>query len=192
MKTFGLLLLAAAIFITGCPAKTVQVTEPTTTVVTEGPRQEVPQVSRDTNRIDRRGGISEEEIAAAERTARERALQESMKSAPFSDILFDFDSYSIQAQYTPKLKDIRDWLARNNNVAIIIEGHCDERGTAEYNLALGQKRAEAVKEYLVKGGIAEIRIKTISYGKEAPSDPGHAEDAWAKNRRAHFTVERKG
>jgi len=70
-----------------------------------------------------------------------------------------------------------------------VEGHCDERGTIEYNLVLGQKRAEAVKDYLVKLGIEEKRIKTISYGKEMPVDPGHTEEAWAKNRRAHFRIE---
>jgi peptidoglycan-associated lipoprotein len=72
---------------------------------------------------------------------------------------------------------------------IIVEGHCDERGTIEYNLALGQKRAETVKNYLVNTGINEARIKTISFGKELPADSGHGEDAWTKNRRASFKID---
>ncbi len=74
------------------------------------------------------------------------------------------------------------------NSKVVIEGHCDERGTAEYNMALGQRRAQETKKYLVNLGIKESRIKTISYGEERPLDPGHNEDAWAKNRRAHFVV----
>ena len=71
---------------------------------------------------------------------------------------------------------------------LVIEGHCDERGTAEYNLALGQKRADEAAKYLADLGIEKDRIKTISYGKEMPLDPGHNEEAWAKNRRDHFVV----
>ncbi len=192
MKVFSLFLLAAAILITGCPAKTVQLTEPAAVTGSLQPQQEGGRAAEGTLKPGGRGGISEEEIAAADRAARERALQEAAKSAPFADILFEFDSYTIKAEYLPKLKEIRDWLAKNRSVTVTVEGHCDERGTGEYNLALGQKRAEAVKEYLTKGGIEEARIKTISYGKEDPSDPGHTEDAWARNRRAHFKIERKG
>jgi len=71
---------------------------------------------------------------------------------------------------------------------VVVEGHCDERGSVEYNLALGEKRARAAKEYLTTYGINAGRITTISYGKERPFDPGHSEDAWAKNRRAHFVA----
>ena len=74
---------------------------------------------------------------------------------------------------------------------ITIEGHCDERGTAEYNLALGERRAVAARTYLVSLGIAADRIRTVSYGKEFPFDPAHTEEAWAKNRRAHFVVTQK-
>jgi peptidoglycan-associated lipoprotein len=192
MKVFSLFLLVAALLISGCPPKTVQLTEPKAATGLVPQQQESGQVSADASKSGSRGGITEEEIGAADRAAREKALLEEMKSAPFADILFEFDSYTIKEDYFPRLKQIRDWLAKHRSVAVIVEGHCDERGTAEYNLALGQKRAETVKEYLMKGGIEEARIKTISLGKEDPSDPGHTEDAWAKNRRAHFKIERKG
>jgi peptidoglycan-associated lipoprotein len=79
-----------------------------------------------------------------------------------------------------------DWLVANQAIKLTIEGYCDERGTTEYNLALGQKRAEAAKDYFVKSGVSASRLKTVSYGKEAPLDAAHTEQAWAKNRRAHF------
>ena len=81
-----------------------------------------------------------------------------------------------------------DWLRNNGSVVVEIEGHCDERGTIEYNLALGDRRARSAKDFLVNLGIAAARLRTISYGKEMPLDPGHSEAAWAKNRRDHFTI----
>ena len=84
------------------------------------------------------------------------------------------------------MNETGNWLKQNKNILIIVEGHCDEKGTVEYNLALGQKRAEAVKAYLTKSGVDAGRIKAISYGKELPVDPEHTEDAWSKNRRANI------
>ena len=95
-------------------------------------------------------------------------------------------------EYQGLIKDVAAWLNQNQAIKLTVEGHCDERGTIDYNLALGQKRAEAVKSQLVKLGVKEERIKTISYGKEMPADPGHTEAAWAKNRRAHFKIESGG
>ena len=83
-------------------------------------------------------------------------------------------------------------MKQDRGIKMVVEGHCDERGTVDYNLALGQKRAEAVKDYLVKMGIEGSRIRTISYGKEVPVESGNTEDAWAKNRRAHFKIDQKG
>jgi peptidoglycan-associated lipoprotein len=82
-----------------------------------------------------------------------------------------------------------EWLRINPDIEIIIEGHCDERGTNEYNLALGDRRAESVKVFLLDLGINNSRLKTISYGEERPADSEHTETAWAKNRRAHFLIE---
>ena len=105
------------------------------------------------------------------------------------DILFEYDSYTVTPEYQSLIKDIASWLSQNQAAKLTVEGHCDERGTIEYNLALGQKRADAVQTQLVRAGVKEDRIKTISYGKEMPVDPGHTEEAWAKNRRAHFKID---
>ncbi len=106
--------------------------------------------------------------------------------AGLADIFFDFDKYNVRPGDAEILKKNYDWFKANPQ-KVRIEGNCDERGTVEYNLALGQKRADAAKNYLVNLGVDAKRLETISYGKEKPVDPGHNEAAWAKNRRVHFT-----
>jgi peptidoglycan-associated lipoprotein len=101
---------------------------------------------------------------------------------------FDFDSYRITGTGKKVLKSNADWLKANGNATVQIEGHCDERGTTEYNLALGERRANATRDYLVRLGIDKSRVSVISYGEERPADPGHDESAWSKNRRAAFVV----
>ena len=107
-------------------------------------------------------------------------------AAKLEDIHFDFDKYNIRPGDGEILKKDYNWL-QGNSGKVRIEGNCDERGTVEYNLALGQKRADAAKAYLVSLGVGANRLETISYGKEKPVDPEHNEAAWAKNRRDHFT-----
>jgi peptidoglycan-associated lipoprotein len=102
------------------------------------------------------------------------------------DIFFEFDSSTLSAEAQAILKAKAEWMNRNPQLSIIIEGHCDNRGTTEYNLALGERRAEGVKRFMQDLGVAESRIRTISYGEERPLDPGDDEAAWARNRRAHF------
>jgi len=109
-------------------------------------------------------------------------------SSHLQDMHFAFDSFVIEPQYRNILRKDADYLISNSRVKVTIEGHCDERGTSEYNMALGQHRADEVKKYLVNLGVDGKSMTTISYGKEKPLDPGHDEDAWAKNRRAHFEV----
>jgi peptidoglycan-associated lipoprotein len=104
------------------------------------------------------------------------------------DIHFEFDQSSLTSEAQEVLKRDADWLRSNSSVAVEIEGHCDERGTIEYNLALGDRRARSAKDFLVNLGVSSTRMRTISYGKEMPLDPGHNEGAWAKNRRDHFTI----
>jgi peptidoglycan-associated lipoprotein len=101
-------------------------------------------------------------------------------------VYFDFDRYSIRPADGQILKSNLDWFKANPNKKIRIEGHCDERGTVEYNLALGQKRADAARTYLINLGVDAKLLETISYGKEKPADPAHNEAAWAKNRRDDF------
>ncbi len=104
------------------------------------------------------------------------------------DAFFDFDDFSLRTDAKAALDADGKYLEKSSGVNVIIEGHCDERGSVEYNLALGEKRARAAKDYLVSFGIKTGRITTISYGKERPFDPGHDEAAWSKNRRAHFVA----
>jgi peptidoglycan-associated lipoprotein len=103
-------------------------------------------------------------------------------------VYFDFDKSDIRADAQPILAGQAEWLQRYSGVRVRIEGNCDERGTREYNFALGAKRADAVRDFLVGHGVAAGRIATISYGKEQPIDGGHDEDAWAKDRNAHTAI----
>ena len=103
-----------------------------------------------------------------------------------NDVNFDFDKYNIRTGDANILKSNAEWFKANPGKKMRVEGNCDERGTVEYNLALGQKRADAAKAYIVNLGADGKLIETVSYGKERPADPGHDEAAWAKNRRAHF------
>ncbi|MBI5592720.1 MAG: peptidoglycan-associated lipoprotein Pal [Deltaproteobacteria bacterium] len=104
------------------------------------------------------------------------------------DVNFAFDSAVLDATAQAILKDKAGWMKSNMDAATTVEGHCDERGTVAYNIALGERRAEAAKAFLVNLGVPAAKMTTISYGKEKPLDPGHNEQAWAKNRRAHFVL----
>jgi peptidoglycan-associated lipoprotein len=104
------------------------------------------------------------------------------------DIFFDFDKSNIRDDQRAAMGDNVAWLKANPRAKITLEGHCDERGTVEYNLALGERRAKAGKDYLVAAGIAADRIAVISYGKERPFVLGNDESAWKWNRRGHFVV----
>jgi peptidoglycan-associated lipoprotein len=119
------------------------------------------------------------------------SLDEINKNSPLKPVFFELDSSEVDGASQKVLDGNAEVLKRYTSWQISIEGHCDERGTAEYNLALGERRAIAARNYLVSLGIPADRIKTVSYGKEFPFDPGHSEDAWSKNRRAHFVVTAK-
>jgi len=105
------------------------------------------------------------------------------------DIYFDYDRAVIRDDARPALTSLGKHLMDNPTVRVQIEGHCDERGTTEYNLALGERRAKAARDWLVAYGVGDDRLSTISYGKERPVDPGHTEAAYSKNRRAHFNLQ---
>lgn len=114
--------------------------------------------------------------------------QASRQESPLKDIFFDFDRSAIRPDAKVVLAEDVDWLQVHATAAITIEGHCDERGTSEYNLALGERRAQAAKDYLVASGINAKRVTIVSYGKERPFMLGHDETAWKWNRRAHCVV----
>jgi peptidoglycan-associated lipoprotein len=106
--------------------------------------------------------------------------------APMNDIFFDYDRSIITPASQDQLRRNADWMAANPARSVILEGHCDERGTAEYNMALGERRAQSALEGMRSLGTDPARMNTVSYGKEKPFDPEHNESAWAKNRRVHF------
>ncbi len=116
-----------------------------------------------------------------ELSARERFMNE--------DIYFAFDQSSLTSDAQAILQQKAQWLQSRPDVSVTIEGHCDERGTTEYNIALGDRRAESAKSFLMNLGISASRMNTVSYGEERPADPGHNESAWARNRRAHFVIQ---
>ena len=109
-------------------------------------------------------------------------------SSDFQPVFFDFDSYTLRTDARTALDADARLLRDHANLQVTIEGHCDERGTVEYNQALGEKRAQAARDYLTAAGVDASRLQIVSYGKERPFDPGHDEAAWAKNRRAHFVL----
>ncbi len=118
-------------------------------------------------------------------------LDELNRESPLEPVFYALDSYELSAEARTQLQGAADVLRRNATWQVTVEGHCDERGTAEYNLSLGERRALAAKAYLVSLGIPTERLRTVSYGREFPFDPGHDEAAWARNRRAHFVITAK-
>jgi peptidoglycan-associated lipoprotein len=119
------------------------------------------------------------------------SLDDLNRNSPLKPVFFDLDSSDVNATGQKVLNDDAATMKRYGNWTVTIEGHCDERGTAEYNLALGERRAAAARAYLVSLGIPADRLRIVSYGKEFPFDPGHDESAFATNRRAHFVITAK-
>jgi peptidoglycan-associated lipoprotein len=113
---------------------------------------------------------------------------ETPKENPLREIYFDFDDYQLKSSAREILKTNADWLMKNPSVTVTIEGHCDERGTSEYNLALGAKRAQAAKDYLATSGVSTSRLTTTSYGSEIPVCREHNEECWQRNRRDRFVA----
>lgn len=127
----------------------------------------------------------------AEDSLASRDIDEINKNSPFNPLLFALDSSEVDATGQQTLTTNAEILRKYPTWVVTIEGHADERGTPEYNLALGERRSLAARTYLMSLGIPADRLRTVSYGKEFPFDPGHNESAWAKNRRAHFVVTSK-
>ncbi len=115
-------------------------------------------------------------------------ISEGRTSAPMHPVYFDFDRFNIRDDMKPIMEENALFLLDHPEVMIEIQGNCDERGTNEYNLALGERRAKGAQAYLVNLGVNPDRIETVSFGEEQPLDPGHDEEAWAKNRRDDFVI----
>jgi peptidoglycan-associated lipoprotein len=129
--------------------------------------------------------------AINEDTIGNRTLEDLNRNSPLQPAYFGLDSSELDDKGRATVAANAEILKKYPTWMITIEGHCDERGTAEYNLALGERRAVAVKTYLVALGVSPDRLRTVSYGKEFPFDSGHAETAWSKNRRGHFVITSK-
>ena len=127
----------------------------------------------------------------ADETVDTRNLEELNRDSPLKPAFFPLDSSDLDDAARGVVSGNADILKQNPRWVITIEGHCDERGTAEYNLALGERRALAAKSYLISLGVLDARVKTVSYGDEFPFDRGHTDEAWSQNRRAHFVISSK-
>jgi peptidoglycan-associated lipoprotein len=191
------LILCLGLVITGCPKKTVLKEEPTVKKAEESLAEREKVEAERAAKEKELARIREEEARKAKEKEFEKSLVakkepgiagEVFESKMLKDIHFDFDKYDIRPGDAEILKENAALLMKNPGVKIQIEGHCDERGTEEYNLALGERRANSAKRYLSSLGLTADRISTISYGKLKPLDPGHNEEAWAKNRRDHLIV----
>lgn len=186
-KVIGIAMLVLCVFLmfaTGCSKKVVSKEEgPGVGVKKEDKAAELTAEEARQEAL-RRDAAAAAAAAAAEAAERAAKMQ-------FDDIRFAFDKSAIEPAARGTLAKVGDWMMKNRNYALVIEGHCDERGTVEYNLALGQRRADAAMKYLVDLGVGKADITTVSFGKERPLDPAQNEEAWAKNRRAHFVVKAK-
>ena len=138
--------------------------------------------------LERQAAIREESLKGDQLRAEGEGMQSARELFENEDVMFEFDSASLTVEAQEILRAKAEWLRDNPGVRVIIEGHCDERGTNEYNLALGDRRAYSAKAFLTDLGIDDARLTTISYGEERPIASGATETAWAKNRRAHFVI----
>jgi peptidoglycan-associated lipoprotein len=190
------LILCLGLIMAGCPKKTVMKEEPSATKSEEARKLEAEQAAKQAKEREL-AKMKEEEAKRAQEKEFEKSLVakktpgiegEVFESSLLKDIHFDFDKYDIRPGDAEILKGNAALLTRYPKMKIQIEGHCDERGTVEYNLALGERRANSTKKYLITLGIAGDRVSAISYGKERPLDPGHNEEAWGKNRRGHTII----
>lgn len=185
----------AFLLIAGCSKKTAKVPEKgpamSQTVVTTKPtppRTTGPSGGPASDQSSQLLALRGEDIPISEAPALEFIDPSPEDKLILRNIYFDYDRSNIKAESQPIIEGIAGWLNQRENKQLLIEGHCDERGTNEYNLALGERRALSVRRYLVGLGIAPDRLHTISYGEERPADPGHGEASWAANRRAEFKV----
>ena len=199
-----MVLFLSVVFFAGCTKKAAMKNE---TMVTgeQKPMVQAPAKAVTDDKETRETALREQELR--EQTLREQTVREAAEGTAerakrktgdkemaipeelqIPDIRFDFEEYTLKPENQAILKASAPAYLKYTRYQLLIEGHCDERGTVEYNLTLGQKRADEAARYLIGLGIAKERIKTISYGKEMPLDPGHDDAALAKNRRDHFVA----
>jgi peptidoglycan-associated lipoprotein len=186
-KVFSMVvfILCFGLILTGCPKKTVVKEEPSVQKEEAAAKREAERTKEMQPKEKRSAKEFDKSLVAKKEPGIEGEVFENKL---LKNIHFDFDQYNIRPGDAEILKENAALLKKYPKVKIQIEGHCDERGTLEYNLALGERRANNTKKYLLSLGIPAERLSSISYGEEKPLDSGHDEEAWAKNRRAHFVV----
>ena len=188
MRRATMVALVLLIFVAACakkkPVTAAAAPPPPAATVTPPPRTPPPPATQRVEESVPVPPISEDSIG-------NRSLEDLNRDSPFRPAFFGLDSFELDDAGRAIVSRNADIMKKYPTWVVTVEGHCDERGTAEYNLALGERRAVAVKTYLVALGIAPDRLRTVSYGKEFPFDMGHAETAWSKNRRAHFVITSK-
>ena len=188
------LAIAIIMIVPACQQKKKISSQPPTTTAEEEAKRKAEEEARH-KELERQKAIEEETLQ--EESIKDAGLADEMETerklteqAVFEneDIHFEFDSIRLNPQGQEILRKKAQWLRENPRVRVVIEGHCDNRGTNEYNLALGDRRAHSAKVFLIDLGIDETRIQTLSLGEERPLDLGGTEQAWARNRRAHFVI----
>lgn len=192
-KTFLIMLVLSFVLVLGLGCAKKDVAPPSEP--SEISAEERARLAEEERKREMERQAMEEKRLYEERMARERELKHEEKKVQdaVDDIIatrihFDFDSYELKPQARAELQKISEYMKKFKNLRLVIEGHCDERGTAEYNLALGERRSRAAYEFLILLGVESNRMQIISYGEERPLDPRSNETAWAQNRRAEFKV----
>jgi peptidoglycan-associated lipoprotein len=181
-----LLVLGLALLPLGCKKKPEEITpEPTDDQAAEQPAQ--TEAIKEPPPVEVTEGFAEEKPTVEEEV--EPTVAQWNEMGVLKTVYFAFDKADLTDDARRTLRANADWLKTQTKYGVAVEGHCDERGTIEYNLSLGQRRSQVIKDYLVSVGVNAARVRTVSYGEERPVDPGHNETAWAKNRRGEFVIE---
>ena len=188
MTHVAVVLGVLSLSLTACSRRQAPVTSPAPSAATP-PAVTAPAPPAPPQRVEEALPVPPEPIV--EDSIADRSLDDLNRDSPFKPAFFPLDGVDLDDAGRAVVTANAELLRRYPAWIVTIEGHCDERGTAEYNLALGERRAVAVSTYLVSLGIPPGRLRTVSYGKEFPFDPGHDEVAWANNRRAHFVITAK-
>ncbi|HJV36923.1 peptidoglycan-associated lipoprotein Pal [Geomonas sp.] len=184
-----LALCVGALLAGGCAKKeVVKAEEPIPAVQKQAPAPQAKPETKPEQKVEPLPETPTKEAVVQPETPKETALTSSNLQGELQKIYFNFDSADLSQQSRDTLSKNADVMSRNSSIKVRIEGNCDERGSDEYNLALGERRAKAARDYLVKLGISSARLSVISYGEEKPVDPGHDESAWSKNRRDEFVI----
>jgi peptidoglycan-associated lipoprotein len=189
LSTAGIALILICTAVAACGRRQPPIAAPAPPPATAPPAVTTPPPGPPPQRVEDALPVPPQPIS--EDAIANRSLDDLNRDSPFRPVFFPLDAADLDDAGRSVAQSNAELLKKYGTWVITLEGHCDERGTAEYNLALGERRAVAVKTYLVSLGIPPDRIRTVSYGKEFPFDPGHNEEAWAKNRRAHFVITSK-